>query len=67
MIQYHRKEGQLICKGINCNIAKPNCLRNGMTSSLMEACQSPALEKGRQSKPTTNDTEHQANLEHEKG
>jgi hypothetical protein len=32
----------------------------------MEACQSP-VEKGRQSKPTTNDTEHQANLEHEEG
>ena len=55
--------GQVICKGISCNIAKPNCLRNGMTSKLVEAYLSPAWEMGRQSKPTTNDTEHQANLQ----
>jgi len=31
-----RREGQVICEGISCcNIAKPNCLRNGMTSKLV--------------------------------
>jgi hypothetical protein len=47
--------GQVIWKGISCTIAKPKCLRNGMTSKLVEACQSSRPQMGRQSKPTTND------------
>jgi hypothetical protein len=54
-------------RGISCNIAKPNCLRNGMTSKLVEACQSSRSSMGRQSKASTNDTEHQANLQHDEG
>jgi len=40
----------VICKGISCNIAKPDCLRNGMTSKLVvERDRLTGL--GRQSKP----------------